>query len=267
MVNKQSTRNSTSLSRKFRTNKPYKHIIIDDFLEFDLAREISKEFDSSEWISYKHFNEDKQGNNSSKFQPKIKEVLDYLNSKENINFLTKLTGFKGLIADTEFGSGGIHRSTKNGYLNIHTDFTSHPYHSNWHRRLNLIIYVTEDWDINWGGHLELWDSKMTKCVKKVQNKFNRCVVFNTTTESFHGHPTPMECPKDIYRKTIALYYYTADKITPISAGTEYKPRPQDSLITRILIKIDGQSVKLFHLLKKNFGLKDSLVTKIMELFK
>lgn len=38
--------------------------------------------------------------------------------------------------------------------------------------------------------------------------FNRLVVFSTTDWSYHGLPDPIECPKEMSRKSIALYYYS-----------------------------------------------------------
>jgi hypothetical protein len=39
---------------------------------------------------------------------------------------------------------------------------------------------------------------------------NRCVIFGTTANSYHGHPHPLTCPEGMLRTSIALYYYTAD---------------------------------------------------------
>src|SRR5262249_10915505 len=76
------------------------------------------------------------------------------------------------------------------------------------RRLNLLVYLNRDWNDEYGGHLELWDPSMTRCVHKILPVFNRCVVFSTTDRSYHGHPTPLACPRDRNRKSIALYYYS-----------------------------------------------------------
>jgi hypothetical protein len=38
--------------------------------------------------------------------------------------------------------------------------------------------------------------------------FNRMVVFATTDFSYHGHPSPLTCPEDRTRRSIAMYYYT-----------------------------------------------------------
>jgi len=47
--------------------------------------------------------------------------------------------------------------------------------------------------------------------REVAPLFNRCVVFNTDATSYHGHPDPLTTPEGVYRRSIALYYYTASK--------------------------------------------------------
>ena len=80
--------------------------------------------------------------------------------------LEEITGIENLISDPELGSGGVHRSTRGGYLNIHADFTVHPYKKNWHRRVNVLVYLNEFWDEKW-GQLELWDKNMESCIQKI----------------------------------------------------------------------------------------------------
>jgi len=94
------------------------------------------------------------------------------------------------------------------------------------RRLNLLIYLNKDWDEACGGALELWDTEMKQAVKSVTPMFNRCVVFSTTSQSFHGHPDPVAHPRDVSRRSIALYYYTATwDGTDRSFTTQFKKRP------------------------------------------
>jgi hypothetical protein len=59
-------------------------------------------------------------------------------------------------------------------------------------------------------------TNVTKCYKKVAPLFNRMVIFRTDNESFHGHPSALKTPLHVYRKSIALYYYTSD----IEPGTD-----------------------------------------------
>jgi hypothetical protein len=189
-----------------------------------------------------------------------------LNSDAFLRFLSELTGIENLIADHAFGSGGVHRSTRGGFLNIHADFTVHPYRPDWHRRLNVLIYLNEQWEEAWGGYLELWKTDMSECARKVAPIFNRCVIFNTDYDSYHGHPEPMQCPEGLWRKSIALYYYTLADASVRSVATNYRPRPKDSFIKAALIYLDKKAISVFHKMKTILGVQDTLVTSIFEWF-
>ncbi|MEG0760416.1 MAG: 2OG-Fe(II) oxygenase [Chryseobacterium sp.] len=49
---------------------------------------------------------------------------------------------------------------------------------------------------------------MTKCETKISPRFNTLAMFSTTSNSFHGHPDPLNCPENRSRKSLALYYYS-----------------------------------------------------------
>ena len=74
-------------------------------------------------------------------------------------------------------------------------------------RVNLFLYLNADWDDAWGGHLELWDRELTRCEQRIAPLRNRLVIFASTDFSFHGHPTPLTCPPDRTRRSLAVYYY------------------------------------------------------------
>tara|TARA_Y100000739_G_scaffold226367_1_gene233783 strand:+ start:448 stop:1281 length:834 start_codon:yes stop_codon:yes gene_type:complete len=253
--------------KKYNEANPFPHIILDNFLTEDCISKTLEGYEKVNWTSYIHFNENKSGNKTTNFDPLLSDTIGVLNSREFLDRLEKITGIKSLIPDHELGSGGVHRSTTGGYLNIHADFTVHPYNHDWHRRVNVLIYLNKKWDNNWGGQLELWDKKMENCITKISPIFNRCVIFNTDYNSFHGHPEPMRCPKNTYRKSIALYYYTKTKKEVKTIATNYKPRPKDSFLKRFLIYIDKSLVSIFHFLKMKFKLSDTFFTTINDLLK
>jgi Rps23 Pro-64 3,4-dihydroxylase Tpa1-like proline 4-hydroxylase len=93
---------------------------------------------------------------------------------------------------------------------VHADFNLYPRLNIW-RRLNFLLYLNEQWDESWGGELELWNRTGKQKVRAIQPLFNRVVIFDTSNFSYHGHPHPLMCPPDRSRKSIALYYYTAEK--------------------------------------------------------
>jgi len=77
------------------------------------------------------------------------------------------------------------------------------------RRLNVILYLNENWQESYGGAFELWDKDRIEAKKQVYPLFNRLVIFSTTSSSYHGHPHPLTCPENVTRKSLALYYYTS----------------------------------------------------------
>tara|TARA_B100000212_G_scaffold83320_1_gene60280 strand:- start:7409 stop:8242 length:834 start_codon:yes stop_codon:yes gene_type:complete len=256
--------NLNNYSDQYKKSDPFPHIVIEEFLQEKCILNTLKGYKNVNWATYSHFNENKSGNKNTNFDPQLKNTIDALNSDEFLKLLEKITGIRSLIADHDLGSGGVHRSSRGGFLNIHADFTVHPYKKNWHRRVNLLVYLNEKWEDNWGGKLELWDKKMNNCVKKISPIFNRCVIFNTDYDSFHGHPEPMTCPDNIYRKSIALYYYTEAKNDVKTIATNYKARPKDKLLKRIFIFFDKTLISIFHFLKSKLKISDRWVTKVMD---
>jgi Rps23 Pro-64 3,4-dihydroxylase Tpa1-like proline 4-hydroxylase len=135
-----------------------------------------------------------------------------LNSKEFIKQLQKITGISKLYPDIGLHGGGPHIHGIGGKLNVHLDYSIHP-KLKLQRKLNLIIYLEEDWNPKWGGNLELWShnkekNKPDKRFVTIDNVFNRAVLFDTTQNSWHGFPEPLTCPEGKYRKSLAVYYLT-----------------------------------------------------------
>ena len=145
-----------------------------------------------------------------------------------VSFLEGLTGIDNLFADPSLEGGGLHQSTTGGYLNIHADFTVHPHHRNWRRRVNLLLYLNEDWHPGYGGDLELWTTDMKRREKVIAPLGNRTVIFTTDADSFHGHPEPMTCPPGVARRSLALYYFSLED-QPLVRSTEYRARPGDGV--------------------------------------
>jgi len=175
-----------------------------------------------------------------------------------------LTGINNLQKDDHLEGGGIHQSTKGGYLNIHADFTVHPHHRHWQRRINLLVYLNKDWEEDWGGKLELWDKEMKGCVEKILPGFNRCVIFNTDPDSYHGHPEPMTCPEDRFRRSIALYYYTIEK-NPLKRATHYVARPEEK-DNKFMVNLDNRMLATYTWIKGVFGANDTFISSVLRFF-
>ncbi|PSL29037.1 2OG-Fe(II) oxygenase [Chitinophaga ginsengisoli] len=258
-----------SLSDEYQGASPYPHIVLENFLNPDVLEACGQEFDKLNeddgWINYVHYNENKAGLNKLDLLPaSIKRTINELNSPEFLKFLSTLTGIKGLIKDDLLEGGGIHQSKKDGYLNIHADFTVHPHHRHWQRRVNVLVYLNKDWPEEYGGNLELWDTKMQACERKVLPVFNRCVIFNTDADSYHGHPVPTTCPEDRYRRSIALYYYT-EEAQPFRRATHYMVRPGEEK-KKFRVKLDNFMVATYTDIKGMLGANDKIVSKVLRFF-
>jgi hypothetical protein len=256
-------------AKKYSSAEPYPHIHLENFLEEWAAEKALSQFPNiqdSGWIHYVHVNEKKHGlNKMDLLPPFIKELISELNSPSFLQYVSTLTGIKNLLADDMLEGGGLHQSKRGGFLNIHADFTVHPHKRNWKRRVNILIYLNKNWEKSFGGDLELWDRKMKGCVQKIEPIFNRCVIFNTDEDSYHGLPDPIQCPEDMTRKSIALYYFTEETEQPKLRSTNYKARPQDGMKS-ILIYLDKQLVSLYTTIKRTLGINDDFVSKVLNIF-
>ena len=202
--------------KNYLTAKPFPNIALNNFFNNDFLNTILNEFPDLSKLhgsqNYNVKNEIKLSNkNYDKFPTNIKSFIDFLNSDTFLSFLQNITSIEEkLISDPQLEGGGLHEIKSGGVLKVHTDFNRHPT-LDLDRRVNVLIYLNKNWKDSYGGRLELWNKNMSMCEKKISPTFNTMVIFSTTDFSNHGHPEPLNCPKDISRKSIALYYFSSGR--------------------------------------------------------
>lgn len=193
--------------------EPFNHIVIDDFFNESFANALAEEFpdyNDDRWYRYDNPIEVKRTMNFWDRFPKLTyNAFWFLCSQNFSDILSRKIG-KQLYADYGLNGGGWHMHGNNGKLNIHQDYSIHP-KIPLQRKLNIIIYLSKDWNPEWGGGLEFWshDSEKNRAkemVKRIDVKFNRAVIFDTTQNSWHGLPEKLTCPDGVYRKSLAIYY-------------------------------------------------------------
>ena len=206
------------LQDRFNRAKPFKHLVLDDFLRPDILQRMLDEFPQppeppAEQVNG-HVPKHMVRNVSS--LGGIYEKLDKaLSSPDFSKYIESVTGIKDLIFDPEYFGGGTHNNQQGHALAPHVDFNYHP-RTRLHRRLNIIIYLNEEWESDWGGVLELrkdaWDPENREIVS-VLPMLGVCVIFETTEASWHGFDDIKlpESHKNISRKSFAIYLYTQDR--------------------------------------------------------
>jgi len=250
--------NIKKIKKNYKDAIPFDHVVIDNFWKKEVAKNLEREINN--------FNKDKKYdvnvydnaiekkitcNDYDKFPSTVYTAFSYLNSLTFLNVIKKITNIKNLIVDVGLHGGGIHIHPNGGKLNIHKDYSIHPKLKK-ERRLNLIIYMTKNWNEKWGGDLELWShdkirNKPLNLVKKIKNKFNRAILFDTSQNSWHGLPSPIKLPRGKKRQSMAVYYLS-------------EPRPKSDSRQRALFaptKKQEKNKKILELIKKRSNLKTS----------
>lgn len=206
------------MTKMYAAASPFPHMVLENVVRPKRLREVKNELDlipptSAKWRRADH---ESQVNklwiqDVRDMPPKARNLIQDLNAREFLTFLSDLTGLRPLLPDPGLEGGGVHRVLPGGKLDLHADFNLHP-KTRFHRRLNVLLYMNalgprEDY----GGYLEL-HSKDGTFVRRLAPSFNRMVVFSITDDAIHGHPEPWNPPDGrVPRDAIAMYYYTVDR--------------------------------------------------------
>ncbi len=232
-----------TLAREFRSAKPFRHVVIDCFLAPEVLERLIREF--PQFDPERARNELGQTGRKAT-RPDVAalggayaEFDRLMRAPQFLEWLGKVCGIQRLLYDPEYAGGGTHENLDGQDLDFHVDFNYHP-HKPVHRRLNLIVFLNPQWEEAWGGCLELvrdaWNERGPEDLRKIMPLANRCVVFETTENSWHGFEQirlPQAQP-NLSRRSIAVYFYTAERPPEETAaphGTIYVPRPLPQHLT------------------------------------
>lgn len=201
----------------FACARPFRHVVIDGFLDADFCRRIVQEFPAFDQGAA--LNEDgRVGGKATRESVRAlgsayAELDELVQTRVFRELVGRITGIDDLLYDPHYFGGGTHENRQGQDLDPHIDFNFHPI-SKQHRRLNLIIYLNEEWDDDWGGSLQLHRDPYLEPAQDeivtVTPLMNRCVMFETSEHSWHGFKR-IDLPpgkRGLSRKSFALYYYT-----------------------------------------------------------
>ena len=202
---------SEYLRHLYTKAQPYPHLVIDDLFAPELLERLVAEFPTvknRDWLVWDTKHELKTTSRGIDGLSTFTQMFClWLNSREVISTIESIVGKFNLVGDPLFHGAGLHEMYRDGWLEMHADYTRH-YSLPLIRRFNVLIYLNQDWDASWGGELVMADTKNPPTKASYAPCFNRTVIFPTTAQTFHGVPDALSCPLDRSRKLLSIYYWT-----------------------------------------------------------
>lgn len=215
-----------------------RHFEVDDLLPESVCRQIFAAFPKNK-AGFQFSNdghERKWASGYLKIQKPILTAITYaIQDPRILRAVADICEMDDLEPDPMLYAGGVSMMYRDDFLNPHID-NSHDGKRDRYRRLNLLYYVTPDWKLEDGGHLELWDVKGNVPVT-LQSKFNRLIVMETNKSSLHSvSPVVGQGP----RCCVSNYYFSEQ--SPDGGEyfhvTSFTGRPEEPL-KRLLAPIDN----------------------------
>ena len=181
-------------------------VVVDDFLIEQLARDLVKDFPAVDDMpkSRDYVFGDKHELSSIENTDAGARFFAGATSPDFEAFLRDVCG-RDVFVDRHFHGGGFHQGADGSYLDMHVDFNLHPLHPTWLRTLNVLVYLSPNWERAYGGQLLLKRHPDDKPVE-VWPRFNRAVIMLTSDDTYHGYHR-MSLPDGVTRKSIATYAY------------------------------------------------------------
>ena len=189
---------------------PFRVLVLEGYLNRELVRSASVAVPQPSWdgwVSYESsFEHGKLASHPDAHLPvPLYKLQRELESKPFVSFVENQFGLEQLVNDPLRHGSGVHSVGRDGYLSVHLDYALHPKIPTLERRVNVVLFLNEVWEVGWGGALEFFDDLGQRPVISILPAFGRLVLWEATDLSYHGHPEPLRCPALVRRNTLASY--------------------------------------------------------------
>jgi Rps23 Pro-64 3,4-dihydroxylase Tpa1-like proline 4-hydroxylase len=233
--------NAEIYKTKFLESSRLQYCYIDDLLPVDLTQQIYDNFPTKEeMLLRKNLREFKYMTAQMNFlHPLLEEVVYAFQEPGVVALLAHISGIETLMPDPNLYAGGISLMPKGGFMNPHID-ASHDRSRQFFRVLNLLYYITPDWEPAFGGNLELWPNGRESDPIVIHNRFNRLVLMGTTPQSLHA---VSEIQVERERCCVVNYYFSPvlprDTCSPSYHSTSFRGRIGQTF-KDLILRADGQ---------------------------
>lgn len=204
------TKSVEELLEIYKTAQPYPHLVFDNFFPaatLDALLEELPPLSSEKWVHERH---------DRLVKSNLRSAVDLgghafnfaavLHSAAFLYFLSEITGIRPLLPDPYLSGAGYAVVPEGGKFDVHAD-RNIDQHSGLQRRLAMLIYLNKDWKTEYGGQLELWDQKGTRCERVIEPIFNRVVTFEIGDKNFHA-VRPVTDGLGVMRRSFQVYFHS-----------------------------------------------------------
>lgn len=199
--------NKENFRALYHSAKPFPHLIIDDFCDKAKLLELFEQIPilDNKSRDYLFAGNKFEKSNYQVLGPLFQELQEELRSERLNEFLSFLTNKKTFVDPKNHG-GGLHQGRENSFLDMHLDYNYHPFHPNWWREMNLLLYLNKDWKPEYGGQLKLRDLRTDERTE-IPINFNTLVIQQCEDYTLHGYDFT-SFPEGKFRTSIATYAFT-----------------------------------------------------------
>ena len=232
--------NEEQLKNQFQNDiSSIRSFYLDDLLPEEITNQIHQVFPKPEQMVLKRsIREDKYvAAQMNLYNPLLEEIIFAFQDERIVQKVGEICGIDNPIPDENLYAGGISMMGNGQFLNPHLD-NSHDKDRNLWRVLNLLFYVTPNWEEEYGGNLELWPEGMNNKQITIHSKFNRLAVMETHNDSLHSvSPVVFEG----YRCCVSNYYFSDKPMRKEDTFhvTSFRGRPENK-ITDLVLRFDAQ---------------------------
>ncbi|TXD53331.1 MULTISPECIES: 2OG-Fe(II) oxygenase [unclassified Polaribacter] len=214
------------------------YFFLDDLLPKELALEIHNKFPLLEkTVKRKNLKEYKfTAYQMNAYEALLEEVIYAFQEKKVIQIVSEICNLEKVFGDEFLYAGGLSLMKKDNFLNPHLDNSHDKDRKRW-RVLNLLYYVTPNWEVENGGNLEIWPKGLKQPQTIIESKFNRLVVMTTHQKSWHS---VSKVKKDAIRCCVSNYYFSDNSLMDEDQFhvTTFRGRSSEQ-VKDVLLQIDN----------------------------
>lgn len=234
LIVKRLTTEADQLKSHWDASGRIRHCFIDDLLPSDLALQIRAAYPpGDEMKTRRSLRELKHvAAQMDQYNPLLEEALFAFQDPRIVELIGSITSLRELEPDRLLYAGGISLMSQGHFLNPHID-NSHDRDRERYRVLNLLYYVSPDWNLASGGNLELWPDGVEGPQITIESRFNRLALMITNKNSWHS-VSPVKASQQ--RCCVSNYYFSRH---PAEAEayfhvTSFRGRPEQPLRDLVL---------------------------------